>query len=126
MPLETVSMILLSIKTKHFHTKNFPVSLAHFDTNVITQKLCFPVQLKETYNVHRMTGLAFVLLDDNCVRFCLDTFYQGILTRHLLCIKLQDINLFKFLRGAVLFCSLQGNILSHFILRSISKMKKFG
>jgi hypothetical protein len=99
-------MILLSIKTKHFHTKNFPVSLAHFDTNVITQKLCFPVQLKETYNVHRMTGLAFVLLDDNCVRFCLDTFYQGILTRHLLCIKLQDINLFKFLRGLFfLFCT---------------------
>ena len=31
----------------------------------------------ETYNTYRLTGLAFVLLDNNCVRFCLDTFYKG-------------------------------------------------
>ncbi|CAB3983590.1 centromere O-like [Paramuricea clavata] len=34
-------------------------------------------KLMETYNAYRLTGLAFVLLDDNRVRFCLDTFYRG-------------------------------------------------
>ena len=34
-------------------------------------------KLMETYNTYRLTGLAFVLLDDSRVRFCLDTFYRG-------------------------------------------------
>ncbi|XP_028396757.1 centromere protein O-like [Dendronephthya gigantea] len=33
-------------------------------------------KLMETYNIYRLTGLAFVLLDENRVRFCLDTFYK--------------------------------------------------
>jgi hypothetical protein len=40
----------------------------------------FNMQLMETYNAYRLTGLAFVLLDDNRVRFCLDTFYRGTST----------------------------------------------
>ncbi|XP_046840428.1 centromere protein O-like [Xenia sp. Carnegie-2017] len=33
-------------------------------------------KLMETYNVYRLTGSAFVLLENNCVRFCFDTFYK--------------------------------------------------